>query len=322
MSEHKKTCWVITGGDIGTENQCLGVAEALGLQPVVKRIKLRFPWLYLSPWIRFGERYSLSAKGDQVAPPWPDILIACGRKSVGIALHVKKTSGGKTFIVQIQNPNISPEHFDLVAVPRHDRMHDAENVLVTTGATHRVTPEKITAAKKTFESVFSPLPVPRVAVLIGGNSGAYRMTPETTQKLAQQLLSLKAGLMITVSRRTGPENTRLLREALKGPHIYFWDGTGENPYFALLGFADHIIVTEDSVSMVSEALSTGRPVHIAPLKGGTPRFDIFHKAMREQGYTKPFTGQIKLWSYTPLNDTMEVADEIRRRMKLKESSHV
>ncbi len=317
MSDSNKICWIITSGDIGTENQCLGVAEALGMHPVVKRIKLRFPWEQMMPWLRFAEQYALSPASDPIDPPWPDILICCGRKSIGIALYVKKMSGGKTFLVQIQHPNISPRHFDLVAVPRHDQMKSAENVITTTGATHRVTPEKIALAKQMFEPVLGTLPAPRVAVLIGGASGAYRMTADTAKRLAEQLLALKTPLMITVSRRTGAENTRLLRHMLKKADIYFWDGEGDNPYFALLGFANHILVTEDSVSMVSEAISTGKPVQIIPLEGGTKRFNLFHQALQNQGYTRPFTGSLELWSYIPPNDTLNVAAAIRRKMKLE-----
>ena len=314
MSESIKTCWIITEGIAGTENQCLGVAEALGVRPVVKRIKLKSPWRQLSPWLCCGHQYALAAGSDAIDPPYPDLLIASGRKSIGVALHVKKQSGGKTFLVQLQDPRISPKHFDLVAVPQHDPARGA-NVLVTTGSLHRVTPEKIAAEKNKFADVLNALPPPRVAVLIGGTSKAHRMTPASTKKLAGQLLGLNASLMITASRRTGIDNARLLRDTLKGPNIYFWEGDGENPYFALLGFADYIIVTEDSVSMTSEALSTGKPVYTAALEGGAKRLNAFHRLLQEQGYTRPFTGQLEKWSYAPLQDTMKVAREIRQRMK-------
>lgn len=300
----------------GTESQCLGLAEALGMQPVVKRIRLKSPWKQLSPWLRLGDEYSLAPGSAGIGPPYPDILIASGRKSAGIALHIKKKSAGKTFLVQVQDPRISPKHFDLVIVPQHDPARGG-NVLVTAGALHRVTPEKIEAGKKSFEDLLSALPSPRVAVLIGGSSKAHRMTAETTKKLTEQLLGLNAGLMITASRRTGIDNARLLRHALTGPNVYFWDGEGENPYFAFLGFADYIIVTEDSVSMTSEALSTGKPVYTAALEGGARRLGLFHEMLQKQGYTKPFAGTLENWSYSPPSDTMKAAAEIRRRMAMK-----
>jgi mitochondrial fission protein ELM1 len=316
LSELNKTCWVVTEGIAGTENQCLGIAEALGLRPVVKRIKLKSPWRQLSPWLAWGHGCALAKDSDTLESPYPDILIASGRKSIGAALHVKKKSGGKTFLVQVQDPRLNAKHFDLVVVPQHDPTR-GENVIVTTGALHRVTPEKIAAEKARFTQ-FSALPPPRVAVLIGGTSRAHEMTAETTRRLVEQLRGLDASLMITASRRTGAENAQMLRSQLQGPHIYFWDGTGDNPYFALLGYADYIVVTEDSVSMTSEALATGKPVYTAKLSGGARRLDTFHKLLQEQGYTRPFTGKLETWSYTPPCDTMKAADEIRRRLNMKE----
>jgi mitochondrial fission protein ELM1 len=314
LSESKKTCWILTeSGLAGTENQCLGLAEALGLTPVLKRFKLKSPWKELSPWLRFGHQYALAAESDEIKAPYPDLLLASGRKSIGLALHIKKQSGGKTFLVQIQDPRIDPRNFDLVVVPQHDPAR-GKNVLVTKGAMHRITPEKLAAEKNKFAQMIDPLPHPRVAVLIGGTSAAHQMTAESTQKLTDMLLGLNAGLMVTASRRTGIDNARLLRDRLKGANIYFWEGEGENPYFTFLANADYIIVTEDSVSMTSEALSTGKPVFTASLEGGARRLDRFHQMLQEQGYTRPFTGRLETWSYQPLRDTLEVSGKIREKL--------
>jgi len=317
LSENKKTCWILTEGLVGTENQCRGLAESLSLEPILKRVKLKFPWKQLSPWLSWGHQFALTAESDSIDPPYPDVLIASGRKSIGPALHIKKRSGGKTFLIQVQDPRISPKHFDLVIAPQHDPVR-GENVVVTTGAMHRVTPEKIAAEMQKFPAL-EALPHPRVAVLIGGASRAHRMTAAVTQKLVDQLTILTkkygASLMVTASRRTGEENARALRDALRGPNIYFWDGAGDNPYFALLGFADYIVVTEDSVSMPSEALSTGKPVYIASLEGGGKRLNRFHKLLQEQGYTRPFTGELEKWSYEPPHDTLKAVTEIQRRLK-------
>jgi mitochondrial fission protein ELM1 len=176
------------------------------------------------------------------------------------------------------------------------------------------------------------MPHPRVAVLIGGTSKAHEMTQDNVRMLAEQLIAVidhrKASLLITASRRTGEENMKILREMLcacpvAGSHdapesaknVYFWDNAGDNPYFGLLGHADYIIVTEDSVSMTSEALATGKPVYTASLEGGAKRLDTFHRLLQEQGFTRPFTGVLETWSYTPPADTMRVAQEILKRYK-------
>lgn len=313
-----KSCWVVTEGIAGTENQCIGIAEALGVDPVIKRIHLRSPWKQLSPWLPLGHQHALTPDSDPIEAPWPDLVLASGRKSIGIARFIREQSNRKTFVVQVQDPRINPRHFDLVVVPQHDPTR-GENVMVTKAALHRVTPEKLAAAKEKWQRHFPKIPHPRVAVLIGGTSRAHTMTQANAKLLAMQLLHLAEspdiGLLITASRRTGPLNEALLREMLQGPAISFWDGTGENPYMGYLALADYIIVTEDSVSMTSEALSTGKPVYIAALEGGAKRLDTFHKILHEQGYTRPFTGLLEKWNYTPLTDTQDVAEEIRRRMK-------
>lgn len=318
MSESSKTCWIVTEGIAGTENPCIGLAEAMGLPFTLKKIKLRSPWKQLSPFLRLGQDYALAHDSDRLDAPYPDILISSGRKAVALGLHIKKKSGGKTFLVHVQDPRVALDNFDLVIAPQHDPARGA-NVLVSRAALHRITPEKLSEAATKFAPALAHLPKPRVAVLIGGNSKAHSMTPAITQRLAGQLntLSQNAGLMITASRRTGAENEALLRQSLSGKNVWFWDGAGENPYFGFLALADYIIVTEDSVSMASEALSTGKPVYIAALEGGARRLNLFHSMLRDQGYTRPFTGQLEQWSYTPPNDTQQIASEILKRMREK-----
>lgn len=289
---------------------------------MIKRLKLRAPWKQLSPWLAWGHGYALAPESDSLLPPYPDLLIASGRKAVGMGLHIKKKSGGKTFLVNIQDPRIDLKNFDLVIVPQHDPSR-GNNVMVSKAALHRVTPQKIEEGRKYFSERLSRLPSPRVAVLIGGSSKAHTMTLENTKALCYQLMQLadlkSIGLMITASRRTGEENIAYLRQNLSGDNVFFWDGSnsGENPYFGFLAMADYIIVTEDSVSMTSEALATGKPVYIASLEGGARRLNLFHKRLQDQGYTRPFTGLLEQWSYDPPNDTINAAEEIRRRMKKK-----
>ena len=311
------TCWAVTDGKPGMENQCLGLAEALGIVPVVKRVRLRSPWRQLSPWLRVGKRFACGPDGDTIAPPWPDMLIATGRHSVVPALSIRRRSGNRTFTVQIQDPVISPRYFDLVVVPEHDRLR-GDNVLVTRGALHRVTPALLEAAATRFSGRYDHLPQRRVAVLIGGDNGTYRLTPTVMGDLAEQLANLArnqgVGLLVTPSRRTGADNEAILRARMREVPSVVWDGQGENPYFAFLGLADAIIVTCDSVSMVSEACATGKPVYLVTLEGGSPKFHRFHERLNEDGIVRRFNGTLDHWSYPPLDDTRRVADEIRRRL--------
>lgn len=315
MSVNPKSlhCWIVTEGMAGTENQCLGVAEALGLNPVVKRIKLRQPWKALSPFLGFEMACTFSPALED--GPWPDVVIASGRKSIAAARYIKKQSGGRSFTVQIQDPRISPKHFDLVAVPAHDPTR-GENVVVTNAAPNRITDYKLAKARNDFAPLFAMMSTPIIAVLLGGNSKAHTMSAHGMQKLGAQLSGLNGSLIITASRRTTEEQRDAFLKGLGDHPRWYWDGTGENPYMGMLAWADYVLVTADSVSMLSDAVTTGKPVYMIPMDGGTARFDAFHQNLLNYGAVRPFDGVLDRWGYEPFRDSEMIAAEIRRRMAL------
>jgi mitochondrial fission protein ELM1 len=297
----KKTCWILVEKGLkGTENQCVALAEAAGFSYDVKHISMRQPWEAFTPWIR---AFSLTPDSSPLAPPWPDTLIASGRKAIAPALWIKKKSDGKTKLVVIQDPVIRDSAIDLIVAPKHDRVAGG-NVLEITGALSIIKPDDLIHAKEQWRGTFEKLNKPRLAVLIGGNSRAHKMTEKSAQKLAAQLkdLSQTHSLMITASRRTPETEQKILRNILRGDNIFFWDGTGENPYRGILAWGDAVLVTEDSVSMACEAVSTGKPVYIIPMEGGSARFKRFHDYLYQSGYARPFEGRIEAFSYVPPND--------------------
>ena len=308
--------WIVTEGMAGTENQCLGVAEALGVTPIIKRIQLRQPWKMLSPYIACESDVTFEA-GSELKAPWPDLVIASGRKSIAAVRYIKKQNP-KAFCVQIQDPRIRSHAFDLVAVPEHDPTRGAK-VVVTTASPNRTTDEKLAAAKEEFRSLFEHLPSPRVAVLVGGTSKAHELTVSQTHELCDNLLRLGKkdyGLMITTSRRTGEGNAKIIRLQLQSPTNFIWDGKGSNPYFGMLAWADYIIVTSDSVSMMSDAATTGKPVYVFPLKGGSRRLNACLTVLLNKGVARFFDGDLETYSYKPLRDAQQIAAEIRRKSGL------
>ena len=126
----------------------------------------------------------------------------------------------------------------------------------------------------------------------------------------------RVGLALTPSRRTSPEARAALRQAILPGGGWMWDGTGGNPYFGLLALADAIVVTEDSVSMVSEAAATAAPVLLAGLPGRSRRIRLFNRYLQEDGRVRPFTGRLETWPVTPMDDTQAAGDEVRRRLGL------
>lgn len=309
------SCWCLTDGVAGHESQVVGLAEAMGLSPVVKRVLLKTPWQILSPYVMALKRFAVSGKGDRIEPPWPDILIATGRPSILPSLFIKERSEGHTFTVQLQDPVMMRRRFDRIVVPAHDRL-TGPNVIVMEGALHRVTPERLNAEAPRWADRFAAIPRPRVSVLLGGNSSRYRFEEAEAMALAGQIKALSGqgfGLLITGSRRTGKANIEAFRQALDGRAAFISDGGGDNPYFGMLAHADAFIVTCDSVNMITEACSTGKPVYVALLpargraSGERNKFARFHRSLEDKGCIRLFNGRIEAWTYDPLREMERVA---------------
>ena len=319
------SCWIITEGAVGMENQCRGLSEALGLEPVMKRVRPRRPWLLL-PVDRWPFAFRALGRGsDRLSAPWPDIVISCGRKSVPFSLAIKRASGGKTFTIHVQDPLIDSRAFDLVVAPDHDHVV-GPNVVRTRGALHSVSRAKLAAAAGHFRERFAHLGRPYIAVLIGGPNGRFRFDTHVIAGIADRLAALSrrygASLLGTPSRRTGKANEAVLQDRLKDVPAYVWDGTGENPYLGLLALADYVIVTADSVSMVTEACATAKPVYVVELDGRSRRQARFHDDLATDGITRPFDGILETWAYEPIYDAERVASEVRRLLMDREAAKI
>src|ERR1700749_2478640 len=106
-------------------------------------------------------------------------------------------------------------------------------------------------------------------------------------------------------RRPVPALTAVVAQAVGPLGGHVWDGVGENPYFGMLALADRIVVTQDSVSMISEAAATTAPVVVVELPGRSRRQGLFLKLMRDEGRVRLFDGRFSRWRVSPLNDTQE-----------------
>ncbi len=305
--------WVLHDGKAGMRSQALGLAEATGFGLVEKPLAIRPPWSVLPPHLWALPRRAVTCAGAPLAPPWPDLVIGCGRNTVVPALLIRRLSGGRSFLAQVQDPRLRRAEFDLLVVPEHDRLR-GQRVILSRGAVHRVTPLRLAAERRRFPTL-GAMPRPILAVLLGGTNKAYRLTQRRLAEIADGVaLVLRASggsALVTPSRRTGPAGLKLVQDRLAGLPAAIWDGTGDNPYFAYLGLADAFLVTADSVSMISEAAATGKPVHILDLDGGNAKFARFHRLMQQAGVTRPFAGRLETWSYPVPDDTARVGAALR-----------
>jgi uncharacterized protein len=284
--------WVLADERPGNVNQALGVAEALGWPFEVK--ELRFGRLARLPNLVLGRSLAglTETSRARLVPPWPDLVIAAGRRSAPIARWLK-AQNPDVFLVQLLWPG-SAAGFDLIAVPEHDRAHDVSNLVRTVGAPHRITPARLARAAEAFTPLHAGLPRPWIACLVGGSSRHGRFTPDDAARLARDAITLaqaRDGSVLTVtSRRTGAACEQALAENLAGsPHVlHRWSGGGDGPYVGMLGSADAIVVTADSVSMCTEACAAGRPVLLWRSGMRVPgKLERLHRRLEQEGHLRP-----------------------------------
>lgn len=310
------TCWIITDGKAGDEGQCLGVAEALGLSPELRHVAPRAPWAWLAPWGPVDPREAPGREGGPLAGPLPDIAIASGRRAVPALAAVKRASGGKTFTVFLKDPRTGRGAADFIWVPAHDRLR-GPNVLATVTSPHRITAERIAAARAKPDPRLADLPRPRVALLLGGDSRGHRFSGEDIVRLTAQVAALAqtgAGLMATASRRTPGALREGVKSIVRSKGGFFWDGEGDNPYVPMLGLADAVVATADSTNMVGEACATGRPVLVfEPSErrpGSASRVSGQIIALKALGAVRSFQGRLESYAYPALDSTPEIASAI------------
>lgn len=315
--DEQRTTWTITDGKIGMVNQAMGLAEAVGFPIAEKTIRPAAPWKWIpaNMWPP-GVRGAGSGSSDLGGPP-PDLIVSCGRHAVGPALWLKRRHGDRCFLAHVQHPHMRLTAFDLIVAPAHDGLC-GPNVVTITGSLHRVTPAKLQSAASRLAARFAGRH-PLVAVLVGGSNSVYTLSDQALETLIAGLRKMattyQAGLLITLSRRTGKHAAKRIRDALGDCALEIWDDRGENPYLAYLASADAVVVTGDSVNMISEACATGKPVYIVPLGGGeNSKFAAFHASLVSAGVARFFAGTLDEWHYPPLDETARAAREVRKRM--------
>ncbi len=319
----RDVCWVLTTGEAGMRSQALGLAEAVGLPIVEKRIIVRQPFAALPGGLLPMPLFALDPAGDLLAPPWPRLVIGCGRRSIGAALAVKRLSHGKTLAAYVQNPEFARAKFDLVAAMPHDEV-EGPNVVALKAALNRVTPARLAEARKEWRNRLAPDARPLLGVLLGGDNSAYRLTPAVAAQLIRVLKKAHAEhghfVVITPSRRTGDATRALIADALASePFGTLWDETGDNPYYGILALAERLIVTAESISMISEALSAGRPVHVLALEGRGSRHASFLDRVLAEKLVAPIAGDDLDWDFAghaPVGAGDEAAQRLRAMLGL------
>ncbi|HHH40096.1 MAG TPA: nucleoside-diphosphate sugar epimerase [Sedimenticola sp.] len=260
--------WLLFGHKAGDNTQLLALADALPWDYSIKHIRYRSTELLtnlLLPPSLAGVRRGDS---DPLAPPWPDLVITAGRRNEPVARWIKRQSGGQSRLVHVGRPWSAPARFDLVITTPQYQVPEGPNVLLNSLPLHRTTAETLKRAATGLQPRLQGLPRPYLGLLVGGDSGPYVFDRRRAACLAGEasLQAQRAGgsLLVTTSARTPRPVATALEQHIDAPcHFYHWrPGDDQNPYFGYLALADRFIVTGESISMLTEACATGRPVQI------------------------------------------------------------
>jgi mitochondrial fission protein ELM1 len=325
----------------GNNAQVLGVAEKLGLpyEPVELRYNAlaKLPNLLLGASLAHLDAASKARIKNHIIPSSAYakatadrshhriIVISAGRREAPVSRWIKRQNPA-ALLCHILSPEAGFREFDLIALPMHDNPPAAPNILPILTAPSAISPETLSKARAQWESRFAPLKPPRIGVLIGGSSkharfeaGDYAALAKTLSQAAQET---DGSLLITTSRRTDAEGLQILAQALSGHpvirssdhlHFYRYGDAGENPYRGILACADALVVTADSISMISEAAAACKPLYLYAPATLAPKFERFQRALFAQGIAKPFALPLSL-SPAPAN-IPDAALQIAQRLK-------
>ncbi|MGQ0801857.1 MAG: mitochondrial fission ELM1 family protein [Pseudomarimonas sp.] len=277
--------WVITDGVAGNVRQAMALAPCLGEVTKTLALTLAAPWRWLAPRqlpltrSAFGAEFSAALGTGK-----PDIVVGCGRKAA-LATRFLRQHGVRS--VQILAPRISTRHWDVVVTPAHDGI-SGNNVIQTLGSLHPIDSAWLERARREW-SQLGELPNPRTVVLLGGPTKDVPLAEADWQELVATLRSWKTrdggSLLLSSSRRTPDWLRQAARRELADLFDVQWHDVmdGANPYAGLLGWADRLVVSADSVNLLSEACATHVPVFVRLPAQASGRIAAFHQGLIERG---------------------------------------
>ena len=257
--------WVLQGSRAGDNAQARELASRLSGEVVLKPLDFNAR-RHLPNWLAGATLASLTPEARHlIVAPWPALVVATGKRTVPVARWIRQASGGTSKLVHLGRPRAALDHFDLVVstpqygLPAHPRLIEMALPFAVARPVANVELER-------WSGEWRDLPRPLIAVIAGASKFPLKLTDDALVELAKGASALAGSLLVFFSPRSAPGAAAQLAPHLTGPHrLYPWSPGGPNPYQAALTLADRFIVTNDSASMLSEALSTGKPVSIFAL---------------------------------------------------------
>ena len=311
----KKHSWIITDGTKGMENQSIALAKLLDTK--FKLIKFMPPYL-LRKIPLIGKFIPVSMiKIDLNIKPSPKFIITTGKRMAGISIFVKFFFKNKIKTIHIQNPHVSSNYFDLLLIPEHDKI-SGKNIINTKGALSFIDNNDVEILHTPIINNLKYKKKPIILFLIGGDNKRYK--PNNTNYYNLMLDIFKASqnidgkLIILTSRRTPTKAIKVINSMLKyyESDFYLYSGIGHNPYPDILKSADYIIVTSDSVNMISEAATLNIPLFVAYLKKESGKIKKFLENLENLCIIKNFDNELFDYNKTKLNTNDETKLKVNK----------
>lgn len=322
--------WVLTDGKAGDVLPCKGVASKLAVlmskDGVDARITERIvnpskPWVWFMPFGPIDPAERSSKAGSPLAPEYPDVAIASGRRAVPYLKRLKRLAPN-CVTVFIKDPRTGTGAADIIWVPTHDKLR-GDNVLVSETGPHHIEQSDLNKRRAIPHKDLFSLPEPRLVVLLGGPSGQTKYTDTDIAVFRSQLANLarQAGsVLITTSRRTPDSWLEQLSHIISDKPSLVWtpQSTDANPYIEFLAAGNALVVTGDSHNMVGEALCVGAPVYVFTPQKLAPKLQRFTKELFAQKLAIPLgkteRQALELTQQNPIDSSTIIIQEIRKQI--------
>jgi uncharacterized protein len=305
---------LLTEGMHGMISQVEGLAKALDLDFIHEKIELNSFWKLFPPKLTPTQGFVFK---NRIISQF-DVVISCGRKSVIPSIYLKKKLKNKIINIHIQEPKVSLDNFDFVVAPEHDGLKGS-NVLTSKGAIHYLTNSELDENENYLKSRISTKKK-IVTLILGGPTRYYDYNDQVINnlfsKIEKNFLKINYQLILVPSMRTPPDIIEKARSYFDKDQIII-PNVDKKAYLSSLKISDHIVVTCDSTSMISEAAITGKPIYIAqmPAIKNNQRFKSFFNLFESLNIIKELNNSVENWTYTKLNETNKIAEQIRKKIK-------
>ncbi|MDA7702974.1 mitochondrial fission ELM1 family protein [Candidatus Pelagibacter sp.] len=305
---------LLTEGMHGMISQVEGLAKALDLDFIHEKIEINNFWKLFPPKVTPVQDFVFKNKINSQF----DVVISCGRKSVIPSIYLKKKFKNKIISIHIQEPKVSLNNFDFVVAPEHDGLK-GNNVLTSKGAIHYLTNDELDQNENYLKKrINSQKKI--VTLILGGPTRYYdynnKVIDGIFSKIEQNFLKNNYQVIIVPSMRT-PQNLVERAENYFDKDQIIIPNVDKKAYLSSLKISDHIVVTCDSTSMISEAAITGKPIYVAqmPAIKNNQRFKSFFNLFESLNIIKELNNSVESWTYTKLNETNKIAEQISEKIK-------